>query len=238
MERKRVEVGMCTFEEFPPEGRIDDVGKNGSARVFCVKVRPLIVLIEAVSEMLEGIREEDRVCGERRKSKDQVFLAPGPQEEPFWRSCSIRFCGRGSEDKSGGNRSAGIGLKLVSGSCINSRISLIVKAACTGPRRPTIRMFLMRLSASRSNAQLVMSVLRSRSISVSRIRATSRATFPWPMMIASSPAVRSRFRSRYSGSPSYQPTKALAEYMFLMSSSPSSPSVRSFEAPYANMIAS
>jgi hypothetical protein len=126
----------------------------------------------------------------------------------------------------------------VSGSFINSRTSLIVKAAWTGPRRPTIRIFLMRLSANRSNAQLVMSVLRSRPTSVSNIRATSRATFPCPMIIASSPEVRSGFRSRCSGNPLYQPTNARAEYIFLMSPSPSSPSVRSFEAPYANTIAS
>lgn len=130
-----------------------------------------------------------------------------------------------------------MGLRCVSGSCISSRISLIVNAACTGPRRPMIRMFLIRLSASRSKAQLVMSVLRRRSISVNRIRATSRATFPCPIMIASSPAVRSGLRLRYSGRPSYQPTNARAEYMFLMLSSSSSPRVRSFEAPYANTTA-
>lgn len=164
-------------------------------------------------------------------------MAPGPQEEPFWRSCRIRFCGRGSKDRSGGNKSVGIGLKCVSGSFISSRTSLMVKAACTGPRRPTILIFLIRLSANRSNAQLVMSVLRSTSISVSRIRATSKATFPCPMIIASSPAVRSGFRSRCSGSPSYHPTNARAEYMFLISFSPSSPSVWSLDAPYANTIA-
>src|SRR5271168_3046698 len=99
--------------------------------------------------------EDDRDCGERRKSNDQDFWAPGPQAEPFWRSCIIRFCGRGSEDTSGGKSSAGIGLKCVFGNCINSRASLIVNAACTGPRRPTIRICLMRLSASLSNAQVV-----------------------------------------------------------------------------------
>ena len=187
--------------------------------------------------MSDGTGDEDRDTGERRKSNDHVFRAPGPQEEPFWRSCRIRFCGRGSKERSWGNRCVGIGLQCVSGNRINSRTSLIVKAAWTGPRRPTIRIFLIRLSASRSNAQLVMSVLRSTSISVRRMRATSNATFPCPTIIASSPAVRSGFRSRCSGSPSYQPTNARAENIFLVSSSPLSPSFRSLDAPYANTIA-
>ena len=56
-----------------------------------------------------------------------------------------------------------------------------------------------------------MSVDRSLSTSLKRVRATSKATFPCPMIMASSPTVRSGARSAYSGSPLYQPTNARAE---------------------------
>ena len=69
---------MCTFGLFSSGGSSDDVGENGSARVFCVKARPVSALIEVVWEISEGTGEEDRYCGERRKSNDQDFLAPGP----------------------------------------------------------------------------------------------------------------------------------------------------------------
>jgi aminoglycoside phosphotransferase (APT) family kinase protein len=93
----------------------------------------------------------------------------------------------------------------------SSRASLMVKDACMGPRRPTTRTRLIVLRARPASAAEVMSVLRRRERSLRRMRATSSATLPCPIMIASGPRARSGARSRYSGSPLYQPTKARAE---------------------------
>ena len=68
-------------------------------------------------------------------------------------------------------------------------------------------------------------------------RATSSATFPCPMTTAVSPDCRSGFKSSYSGSPLYQPTKARADTTPFRSS-PGMSNRLSFDAPYENRRAS
>ncbi len=163
-------------------------------------------------------------CGERRKSRDQDLEALGGEGEPFFRSSRRRLWGRGRDLRSGGKRDAGIGLKDVFGSWNISRISFIVNAAWAGPLRPTILIFLILLFDSLARAYFVMSVFLRTLISVNKVRATSSATFPCPTITASSPAVRSGLKSRYSGRPLYQPTKARAEYRCFAPPSPGIPS--------------
>ena len=60
-----------------------------------------------------------RECGDRRKSRDQYFCAwSGLVEEPFARSCIIRFFALGSAAiaDSDGRRDLGMGLKETDGS--------------------------------------------------------------------------------------------------------------------------
>src|SRR5436190_9017171 len=79
---------------------------------------------------------------------------------------------------------------------------------CMGPLRPTTLTRLTVLLASSAKAYSDISVFRKTSISVNNVLATSRATFPWPIITASSPVLRSGARSRYSGRPLYHPTNA------------------------------
>ena len=170
--------------------------------------------------------------GERKKSRDHFLRASlGGVVEPFWRSSVSRLAVRGRAFGSGGKRMGSIGSNVTDGSFMSSRTSLMVNEACIGPLRPITRTLLTLLLENVATACSVISVLRRRSISHSKVRAISRATLPCPTTIASSPVERSGARLAYSGRPLYQPTKARAEYIPLRLSSPVIPSLRSFEAP-------
>ena len=90
-----------------------------------------------------------------------------------------------------------MGVKPTPGSVKSSRTSLIVKDACSGPRRPTTRTVFTRLLESVSRACSAMSVFRNLSTLLSNVRATSRATFPCPITMASSPESRSGAKFLY-----------------------------------------
>lgn len=68
------------------------------------------------------------------------------------------------------------------GSVVNSRSSFVVKAAWRGPRRPIIETRRTAERCSTSSTEVGTSYFSRMPGGVSSIRATSSATFPWPMM--------------------------------------------------------
>ncbi|PQM46246.1 hypothetical protein C1Y40_03585 [Mycobacterium talmoniae] len=85
-----------------------------------------------------------------------------------------------------------------------------VNADCAGPRRPTTTTSSISLWRSASSACGAISVPASSAGSMVRIRATSRATLPLPMITARG-CDRSNVRSAKSGCPLYQATNSVAE---------------------------
>ena len=201
----------------------------GSLRLLRVNVAP--------SSCVGSEDEYWREVGLRRKSRDQDLLALGLCGLPFLSSSIMRLLGLSKIFRFSGKKWFGTGSKLTFSSCSSSRSSLMVKAACSGPRLPTTWTCLILLSERAWSAYSVMSVFARASIFDSSVLATSKATFPCPTTMAVSPALRSGLRFRCSGRPLYHPTNALAEYMCGLSS-PSRPILRSFEAPYAKTTAS
>lgn len=174
-----------------------------------------------------------KAVGERRKVSSQDFLAPSRAVlEPFRRTCIMRFGARGNDEGLSGRSEGSTGGNPTSCSESSSRSSLTVNAACRGPLLPTTLTRLTRLLLNASSAYSVISVFRSSPRPMTRIRATSRATFPCPITTASSPKSSSRgFKFRYSGRPLYQPTNARAEKIPSNLFSPGIPSSRSLLAP-------
>ena len=204
------------------------VGEKGSGpwRVWWARVREERCMGLEVAEELKEV-------GESRKLSDQDLVdAEGGVGEPLEKSWVMRLAARGRVVGFGGRRKGSMGSKETEGRVRSSRTSLMVNAACEtwksvwavlgciererdracmGPLLPTTRTLFTRLLESASRAYSVMSVFLKTSMSVNRVRATSSATFPCPMITASSPASNSGARSAYSGNPLYQPTNARAE---------------------------
>jgi len=93
------------------------------------------------------------------------------------------------------SRSSAATMAAQSRTCPSSLSSTGVNLIWAGPRRPITEILRIRLRASASRACSAISVLRKSSTGVARMRATSPATLPWPMMMAFSPE-RSNTRSR------------------------------------------
>lgn len=68
------------------------------------------------------------------------------------------------------------------GSVVSSRSSFVVKAAWSGPRRPIIDTWRTAERYRTSSTEFGMSYFSRMAGGVSSIRATSSATFPWPMI--------------------------------------------------------
>ena len=105
----------------------------------------------------------------------------------------------------------------------------LVKAACTGPRRPSTRISRIPAAAIAAMAGSVVSVAASSSAVSASMRATSTATLPLPTTTARSHE-RSNERSWKSGWPLYQATNAVAGHE-PGRSSPGMPMRRSVCAP-------
>ena len=127
-----------------------------------------------------------RPVGERKKSSDHVFLVvPGLFFEPFCSSCRVRDCWRVTVVVFVASaRSAGSsGTMDESGRFIISRSSFVVKAACSGPRRPTMETCSTAERRRTSRTGVGTSYLARWSGGVRSMRATSSETLPCPMRV-------------------------------------------------------
>ena len=126
-----------------------------------------------------------RRVGERKNSRDHVFsVFPGRFLDPFCRSWRMRDCWRVRDTLGEGVRSEGsMGTMDASGRFIISRSSFVANAASRGPRLPTMDTCLTVERDKTSRTGPGTSYFDKTDGDVSSIRATSRATFPFPMSV-------------------------------------------------------
>ena len=117
-----------------------------------------------------------------------------------------------------------------------SASSLLVKEACSGPRRPITWMSVSGAAAMAAPASGTMSLLIISSALLARRRAASSATLPLPITATDWTAERSG-PERQSGWPFSQPMKR-HEPQTWERSSPGTPSLRSTTMPVATITAS
>jgi hypothetical protein len=124
-----------------------------------------------------------RPVGERKKSSDHVFsVLPGAFLDPFSSSCRTRDCWRVRREGLCARREGSRGTMDASGRLVISRNSFIVKAASRGPRLPMIETCFTADLERTSKTGLGTSYFESSLTFVRSIRATSRETFPFPMI--------------------------------------------------------
>lgn len=123
--------------------------------------------------------------GERKNSNDQdLDVEYGGLSDPFFRSWRIRDCWRVKKrpSLSGAVKEESRGTIYAFGRFIISRSSFVVNAASRGPLRPMMEICSTFEVVKTSSTDFGTSYLERVHTSLRRIRATSRDTFPFPMI--------------------------------------------------------